>query len=69
MLPTRSDPRSSAESDKRGADPVPLRRLSDKRECWASLPSVELEQRRALPVEREMPDLVSVTESFALRVF
>jgi hypothetical protein len=44
-------------------------RLSNDRVCWANFPGVELEQRQALPVEREMPDLVAVAERFDHRVF
>ena len=44
-------------------------RLSNDWVCWAIFPGVELEQRQALPVEREMPDLVAVAERFGLRVF
>lgn len=44
-------------------------RLSNDWVCWAIFPGVELEQRQALPVEREMPALVAVAERFGLRVF
>jgi hypothetical protein len=44
-------------------------RLSNDWVCWALFPGVELEQRQALPVEREMPPLVAVAERFGLRVF
>ena len=44
-------------------------RLSNDWVCWAIFPGVELEQRQALPIEREMPALVAVAERFGLRVF
>lgn len=44
-------------------------RLSSEWTCWAVFPGVELEPREALPIEREMPDLVAVAERFSLRVF
>lgn len=46
-----------------------MSRLSNDWVCWAIFPGVELEQRQALPVEREMPELVAVTKRFGLRVF
>jgi len=44
-------------------------RLSTDWVCWAIFPGVELDQRQALPVESDMPVLVSVAERFGLRVF
>jgi len=44
-------------------------RLSTDWVCWAIFPGVELAQRQALPVESDMPVLVSVAERFGLRVF
>jgi RES domain len=46
-----------------------MSRLSNDWVCWAIFPGVELEQRQALPVEREMPELVAVAARFGLRVF
>jgi hypothetical protein len=46
-----------------------MSRLSNDWVCWAIFPGVELEQRQALPVEREMPELVAVAKRLGLRVF
>ncbi len=44
-------------------------RLSSEWTCWAVFPGVDLQPREALPIEREMPELVAVAERFSLRVF
>lgn len=44
-------------------------RLSSEWTCWAVFPGVELEPRAALPIEREMAELVAIAEQFSLRVF